>query len=285
MSGLVLDRRGNPIISDEALAVAMKQTLPGVGENLPNAVADVQVQAPADWERQLRELSPQTTEHSWLFFYWYRAKERWVLYDGVPVGLIEPKSLQAPGLTGAELLKALRGAPPRDLPGEQVNPFVSDTQHEMHRLYGVYARPFWVLQGDRGGHQVAFSPDQKEFLIQCGQSEKAPTIGSLPACPFDGRVIQQLQRINRLYALNNDVGLLRASGSSESAAVQSALRQRQIREVSLAMLEQQLGGLSEMVQTLGHRTETADAVIRADGKAAAASEALSAYIETGDFLM
>lgn len=278
---LLLDQFNHPLVSDAARDAA----LPEVGKNLPNSVADVHVPFPVDWERALREQNPKTEQHSWLLAYWYRAKERWVLYDCVPEALINPDQLQAPGMTGRELLRALRGAPPRDLPKAAINPFVSDAQHEMFRVHRVYARPFWVLQGDRGGHQVAYSPDQREFLTQCGRPDKPPAIGSLPACPLDGRVLAQLQRLNRLYVLNNDLSKLRASGSGDAAEVQRAMQDREVRDVSLKMLEQQLGEVVEMVHALGHRSDADGLTIDAAGQSAKASEALAAYIETGDFIM
>ena len=50
-----------------------------------------------------------------------------------------------------ELLGFLNGKPPREL-GEDACPYVSDVQHAFWHTYGVYARPFWVLQGDKGGN-------------------------------------------------------------------------------------------------------------------------------------
>lgn len=281
MSSLLFDQFQRPLVSD----AARDEALPQVGVNLPNSVADVHVQPPADWETALRAISPKTDHHSWLFFYWYRAKERWVLYDGVPRSLILPDQQLGVGFTGRDFFRAVDGAPPRDLPKGQSTPFVSDAQHEMARVYGVYARPFWVLEGERGGHQYAYSPDQKEFLIQCGRSDRPPEIGSAPACPFDGRVIDQLQRLNRLYALNGNIDRLRASGSSEAAEIQRAINDREIRDVSLKMLEQQLGETVEMVRTLGGRKDAEGMTINAAGQAALAAEALAAYVETGDFIM
>ena len=283
--GLLLDQFNRPTASDGVLDAERDRRMPDVGKNLPSAVADVQVPFPADWETALRAVNPKTDLHSWLLPYYYRLQDRWVLYDCVPRALIREDQLQAPGLTGRELLHALEGTAPRDLPHSLTTPFVSDVQHEMYRLHRVYARPYWVLQGDRGGHQVAYSPDQRNFLTECGLPDRPPAIGSLPACPFDERVIGQLQRLNRLYALNGSLDRLRASGSSDAAEVQRAIQDREVREVSLAMLEQQLGDLVEMVHTLGGRKDTSDMVISATGQAAKASEALAAYIETGDFIM
>lgn len=264
---------------------AAKAKDPNVGVNLPNSVADISIEPPGDWEAQLRAISPKSVHHSWLHWYYYRAKDRWVLYDCNPAGLVKPDQMIRPGLMGSEWLALVQGPAPRDLHYSQRNAFVSDMQHAMYRLYDVDAVPFWVLQGDFGGHQYAFSPDQRMFLTETGRDTEPPRVGDLPACPFDGRVIGQLQRQNRLTALQGSIDALRQSGSSDYAEVQRLIQEREIREVSLQMLEQQLGEVGEMVHALGHRKNTRDEVEHRTGEAARASEALAAYIETGNFIM
>jgi hypothetical protein len=254
-----------------------------MGKNRKNGVADVAT-FPA-WLPQLREISPITEQHSFLVPYWYRARERWVLYDGLPIELIDPKQPMGVGAMGHEVIQWLRGPAPRDLEDWQRSPWVSDVQHEMHRLYGVYARPFWVLQGESGGHQVRYSPEQVNFLTQCGAAMEPPAIGSLPPCPFDNRVTVQLQRLSRLVQLNGSVERLRKEGSSDAAEARLAADEKEIRRVSMAMLEAQLSSVGEMVASLGGRKNVSDSVIRADGQASKASEAIAAYIETGQYIM
>lgn len=255
------------------------------GANRDAAVADVSMKPPSEWEAALRRISPQSDLHSWLFFYYYRAKDRWTLYDGVPLKLIDPDQPQAPGLMGFELLDALRGDRPSDRVQSQRTMFVSDTQHEMARVYGVYARPFWVLQGDTGGHQIRFSPEQKQFLTEIGAPTDPPAIGALPACPFDGRVEGQLRRLNRLLQLNGSMQELRNSASGEAADRRLEAEQREIRDIALQMLEQQLAELSDRVRVAGHRKDTHDMVIDATGQAAKAKDALDVYRETGQYVM
>jgi hypothetical protein len=279
---------GMPLLSDlERInrQEHLQRKAPDMGKNVPNSVADVHVQPPPEWEAALREFSPKTRVHSFLIFYWYRLHHTWVLYDGVPLELIDPDQPIAPGLMGRELLLLLEGPPPREAPSFAKQPWVSDAQHEMARIYGVYARPYWVLQGERGGHQYAYSPEQQHFLIQIGRDMSPPKIGTLAPCPFDNRAIVQLQRLNRLYQLNRDVGRLRQSGSSDAADVQQALVEREIRELSMRMLEQQMGEIGDMVATLGKHSEAEDSVIHAPGMAAKAKDAIAQYIETGEYVM
>lgn len=277
----LLDLHGQPLSS----GIPAGAVPSAVGTNLDSGVQDVGIPFPEDWLRDLRELSPVTTAHSYLVPYWYRAKERWVLYDAVPVNLIDPDQPQAPGLMGFELLNLLTGNAPRHRPQYERTPFVSDVQHEMFRRWKVYARPFWILQGDRGGHQVRFSPDQVRFLTETGRSTTPPAVGALDPCPFDGRVTGQLRRVNRLYQLNGSLTELRKSASGEAADRQLEREEREIRAVALDLLEQQLGELAATVKSAANKSVTADQVIQAPGMASQAKDALDVYRETGQYTM
>ncbi len=186
---------------------------------------------------------------------------------------------------GFELLDALKGDAPRDRLQSKRLPFVSDAQHEMARVHGVYARPFWVLQGDTGGHQIRFSPEQQRFLTEIGAPIHPPAIGAMEACPFDGRVESQLRRLNRLTQLHGSIQELRASATGEAADQRLEQEQKEIREISLQMLEYQLGELTDRVRMAGHRKDTANMVIQAPGEAAKAKDALDIYRATGQYTM
>lgn len=262
-------------------------TATGIGVNLPNSVADVSADFP--WMKDLREVSPVTDQHSFLIPYWYRAGARWVLYDATPRALL-PDDDTPPGIpmTGRELLDRLEGPPPRMREAWDFCPYVSDVQHEMYRMHHAYARPFWVLQGDKGGHQYAFSPWQQNVLIAKGLSAEAPKIGSLPACPFDNRTKHQLQHLNRLLQMEGRLDKLRASGTVESANAEMEGIQREIREAEMAFIEEQMTPLVDMSMSLvrgaNSRSEYRDQVVHVSpGIAARAKDAYDRYRETGDY--
>lgn len=260
---------------------------PAVGANLPNSVADVHRPFPADWMQRLREISPVTEQHSWLLPYWYRAGERWVLYDVMPrAQLPDDDTPIAPGMTGKELLERLEGPAPRDREGWDWCPYVSDVQHEMYRVHRVYARPFWVLQGHTGGHQVAFTPYQQNVCLAKRIDPKAPAIGSMPACPFDERVVTQLQRLNRIHQMDGSLERMRKSGTAEGADQATAEHEREIREAELAFLETQLTPLVDAALSVAKRSDARDHLQVVDpGAASAATEALQHYKQTGEYLL
>ncbi len=274
-------------IRAEQLRRKLAERNAGMGRNIPNAIADVSV--PFPWIRELREVSPVTEIHSYLLPFWYRAGERWVLYDAVPRGLI-PDGEASPGvpMTGRELMERLEGPPPREREAWDYCPYVSDVQHEMYRLHKVYARPFWVLQGETGGHQVNFSPWQQNVLIAKGLSAEAPKIGSLPACPFDRRAANQLQHMNRLHRLGDRLDKMQASGSVEAANAQMEAIQREIREAEMAFIEQQMTPVVDMAMSLvrgsNSRSEHRDQIVDClPGTASRAKDAYQRYEATGDY--
>jgi hypothetical protein len=161
---------------------------------------------------------------------------------------------------------------------------VSDVQHEMFRRWLGFARPFWVLQGDAGGHQVKFSPVQSSALLRMGLPPEPPAIGALPPCPFDARAATQLQHLNRLHGFEDSIDRLRRSGSAEYASAEHDRLERQVREAELRFIEAQMRPLVEMASTLSQRSEHADELVLATpGTAARSADAYQEYRETGNF--
>lgn len=256
---------------------------------MPNSVADMAV--PFPWEKELRRISPITGRHSHLRAYWYRVGERWVLYDCLPKALI-PEDGPPPGIPmeAGELHAALNGPPPSSLHFDDRCPFVSDLQHAFWHRYGEYVRPFWVLQGDRGGHQVNFSPWQQNVLLAKNLPPTPPMIGALPYAPFDGRAIQQLQHLNRLHQMDDNLDRLLHSGSKAAADAEMDAIQKEIRLAEAAFIEGQMTPLTDMSMSLARgansRSEHADQLVWVKpGMAARAADAYDEYLETGNYTM
>lgn len=292
MSVKILRSVGQQILEIRAEELRQKRAARNVdsGTNLPNAVADVSIVFP--WEEALRSISPINTIHSHLRAYWYRAGQRWVLYDTLPVELIDDELDTGSMITGKELKDVMAGPRPSErLDWQDLETWpVSDVQHEMFRLWKGFARPFWILQGDLGGHQHKFSPIQSSALLRKGLPPEPPKIGSLPPCPFDNRSIRQLQHLNRLHQLCDSVDALRRSASPEFAAAETDRLEREIRESEMAFIEAQVRPLVEMstslVQGSNTRSEYDNEVIRTPkGFAGKAAEAFDHYMETGQWTM
>lgn len=250
------------------------------------SVADVSIPFPKEWTALLRDVSPVTTIHSYLLPYWYRVGQRWVLYQCLPRELILPDVPVCYGLTGSEFLERVEGLAPRDRPEWDYCAYISDVQHEFYRLHNVYARPFWVLQGDTGGHCVAFEPWQQQLLAAQQLPPKPPQIGTLDPCPFDQRTVAQLRRLNRLEQMRGNLDVLRKTGTREGGDILIEHRQKQIREAELQFLEDQMAPLLDAAKSVHHRADSTDHLCYVQpGTAGRASEALEVYRETGQFTL
>lgn len=250
-----------------------------VGENIKNAITDLSIAFP--WERELREVSPITSVYSHLRAYWYRAKARWVLYDVLPSDAMDDDMDTGSGLLGFELRAIMHGPKIEDRTDDVP---ISPVQQAMWHAWGGFARPFWVLQGEHGGHQVRFSPQQSSALLRMGLPAEPPPIGSLPPCPFDNRAIHQLQHLNRLHQFEDSIERLRKSASTEFAKAEEARIEREVRESEMRFIESQVRPLVEMASSIAHRSELDDELIHvAPGTAAKAKDAYEKYQETGEF--
>lgn len=258
------------------------------GENVGASVRGVHERPPEGWEEALRSVSPITDAFSHLRFFWYKARARWVLYDCVPAPLIHEDELQGGPITGRELVAFLNGPPPRELEEWARCPFVSDAQHEFWRVYKVYARPFWVLQGELGGHQVAFDRWQQDVLRAKQLPVTPPVIGELAPAPFDNRALNQLRHLNRLHHFAGRLDKLRQSGSAEAAQAQMDAIGKEVRAIETAFVESQMAESVEasMALTRGHNPQSylADGhLITLKDQASRSSDALQEYLETGNF--
>lgn len=256
------------------------------GKNLLNAVDDISVSFP--WEAELRLISPINTIHSHLRAYWYRAGQRWVLYDVVPLEAMPDDMDTGSGFSGGDFKAWLKGPRPSDREDwKDLEHYpISDTQYAMGHLWKGLARPFWVLQGENGGHQYRFSPKQAETLARKGLQSDPPRIGELAACPFDNRAIRQLQHLNRLHQFEDSIDRLRKSGSPEAAAAEHERLEREIRESEMAFIEAQMSPVVDAARSFNQKSEHSDMLIQAPaGTASKFKDAYDVYKETGIYTL
>lgn len=140
--------------------------------------------------------------------------ERWMLYHAYPEVFLDPNNE-----VDAQLLAELKGPPPESLrqvipipeapvPGTvRVVPGTSITQRqwELFRQTGRYCQPAWCIQGEHGGHPMAYPPVFQYLMRSKGKRSTPPLPGELPYAPFDGRVIAALKQYENLFVLAGDV--------------------------------------------------------------------------------
>lgn len=161
---------------------------------------------PPEWQEELETVAPKRGDLSYLKLEWEPGEEwdpvqRWVIYQMIPVG----------GNAGDDLFKPMLEGPNPRLFGyyDQVRkkwvrrkgaPMISLHQWKLYKETGRLGQPYWVIQGDRGGHRYDFTKTEKMIISRkTGQREvDAPLMGSLPYAPFDNRVLNKISNLDRL---------------------------------------------------------------------------------------
>lgn len=260
---------------------------------------------PAEWERRLREVSPKPENpvHSWLCGVWEPGEpwseeffwQRWVLYD-----------MQHPLHTDPDIVAQLEGPHPRseghycsasapsglhclcDLKFEgwrgSPTPDITPTQWRLYRETGYVGWPFWVIQGTRGGHKVAFSSQEKAFLQMAGKPTEPPPPGALEYADFDERTIAQIIRWNKLRQFNESLRDFKKAQSPEEYRARAAEHEKALRQQLVDFLDEQMADVAELfirAADTGELGRTRPTAIDYDRLT---PQAIERYVETGHLL-
>jgi len=201
----LLDVHGRPLVSSATVARADRRAAgiaaaSGLGTEGPAEPIDPapslssssrdtfvwDLQPPADWQRQLEEIIPRGEVVSWLWVAWVPGDpadpvQRWVLYEATPAARVSEyfrEAIQGLG-EAADDGEALTA--------EQLR--ILDFWHREKALL----EPFWVIQGERGGHKYRFTETEKARLRLHSLPDDPPLPGALPYAPFDQRVLRQIR--------------------------------------------------------------------------------------------
>lgn len=165
-------------------------------------------EAPVEWTRRLREVSPEMPNLDRLVFRWLEPtnpdgsdrgwanaeRGQWMLYTAKDTRLIDNERAEQFRLHWSEL-------PSDQQEGRKA--VVSDYQHFMWHSQGLYVKPFLILQGPWGGTPAKYTDQEIAFLDGSGCMSEPFPIGMFPACPFDERVVTQISLRDRLLQASN----------------------------------------------------------------------------------
>lgn len=158
---------------------------------------------PDEWTEELERIVPIREGLSYLKIVWepgehWDPAQRWMLYQMWPLSEdhMMKRMLDGPNPRTfgyydkvAKRFKRRRGAP-----------MISMRQWLLYQETGRLAVPYWVVQGDRGGHRWEFTQTEKMIIAhKTGHADVSPpVIGSLPYAPVDNRVFSKLANLDRL---------------------------------------------------------------------------------------
>lgn len=161
---------------------------------------------PKHWQEELERVVPRRGDLSYLKIVWepgewWEPVQRWVIYQMMPLGDNPADDLFKPMLEGPNPRKfgyydRVAGRFIR----ESGAPMISMQQWRLYHETGRLGMPYWVIQGDRGGHRYDFTRTEKLIIARkTGQRDvSAPMMGDLPYAPFDNRVRDKLANLDRL---------------------------------------------------------------------------------------
>lgn len=189
---LLVDRDGQPI----------ELALPG--KSLPLNFT-WENRAPREWQAALDRLTPPNDRVSFLRILWVAADEvvsrtGRVKVDPVQRWVIFQCTRQVPG--AAEFY--LEGPPPH--PKHNPIPLMRE-QWDLYRTEHLYGQPYWIVQGERGGHKRRFTQVEQNILKAQRLPSQAPVPGSLPYAPFDQRVLAKLELLDVMTNWNRAIEL------------------------------------------------------------------------------
>lgn len=210
---------------------------------------------PKEWSDRLAELSPPTNKFSWLKLIWepgypWEIVERYMIYQmvprhGIPLGFLEQlEHALPPSQMGNYYDKHMEWVDERGVSrrGQFVrNPdcIITERAWHLYRETRCWGRPFWVIQGNEGGHKRWFSPNEKKFLKMAGLPIDSPPPGDLPYADFDERVMKRLEEWDLLRGQH---GTLRRSKTLLHGAYSSRYEadERRFREAFVKWLADQV---------------------------------------------
>jgi hypothetical protein len=212
--------------------------------------------------------------------------QRWVIYNLVPVQTMAPGNLLPSGghRTGFWDLRRyleeerpcvcaaeLHGTEDDDKTCRRCQHVSSPIRLKIYRTFmdrGYWAQPFWVIQGDRGGHPTSYNPVEKQFAASLGLPPNPPPTGALPYADLDARVLRCLQERD---LSGTSFGYLRREAQHRREQMERMARYQRARAVM------------ESIDTIldQHSTRFIDDLPKVDRQPIDLSASVARYVETG----
>ncbi len=242
------------------------------------------------WQKELNELFPVSEDTSHLRLVWvpgddwevldegklvHQGIERWYVYEMIPKQFTDPnilyelEEMPEPVVRYDSVMK--------DVARE--DRAVTRLQWRLHKETGLFGKPFWVIQGDNGGHQRFFTTFESQQLILLGLPHNPPLPGTLPYAPYDHRVREKLLKHDRLRRVGDRLMQLKESQKEKYKTLEKDLK-KQFRKDIIAFVCDQIT-LEEGKEIKKGIRDTAPIVETDYERLWAESE--ERYVETGHF--
>jgi hypothetical protein len=202
------------------------------------------------WQDELNELFPVSDDTSYLRLVWvpgddweimdegklvHQGIERWYVYEMLPRQFTDPnilyelEQMPEPVVRYDSVMKSVA----------REDRAVNRVQYRLFKETGLFGRPFWVIQGDNGGHQRFFTTFESQQLILLGLPHNPPLPGTLPYAPYDHRVRAKLLKHDRLRKVGDRLMMLKESQKDKYKSLEKDLM-KQFRKDIIAFVCDQI---------------------------------------------
>lgn len=163
------------------------------------------------WQAELDRIAPPNSGLSFLHLYFEEGYDwepvgRWMIGQVIPAKNIAPsirELLEGPNPADHGHFEMDGHGHPRwvsDLPG------ITRRQWQFYKETGNHLKPYWVVQGSRGGHRYQFSFPERRLISMNGGDPNPPAPGELPYAVPDTRTFAEIGKRdlfrNYAYALD-----------------------------------------------------------------------------------
>lgn len=251
---------------------------------------------PVEWEKELAELdAPPNDRFPWMKLiyeegYPWEPVERYMIYTMIPARMRDSSELHQ------AVFEQLEDPHPPSAHGNYYdtvkeefirdpNCLITERAWHLFRETGCWGRPYWVIQGERGGHKRWFTRVERQILRMAKLPDTPPAPGDLPFAEWDDRVKKRLGMLNMLKGQHGE--RRRAAAEAKGHSVQMEREQemqKQLRKDLLAFLKDQATEIAPDVQAALYKV---DAPRKYRDKAeqialeASMEEGEHIYVETG----
>jgi hypothetical protein len=103
---------------------------------------------------------------------------------------------------------------------------VTRLQWDLFKETQCYAKPYWVIQGDKGGHQRFMTTFESQQMQLMGLPMNPPIPGTLPYAPFDQRVKTKILKHDKLRQIGERLALLKETQKARYKSLQADLEKK-----------------------------------------------------------
>lgn len=163
---------------------------------------------PEQWERELADIDAPPNHRFPYLKLIYEEGYPWEPIERYMIYWMTPERLMNAGIM-PDILEQLQDPDPPSAHGNHYDMeleefirhpdcLITERAWHMYRETGCWGRPYWVIQGERGGHKRWFTRAEQQLLKMQGLPIHPPDPGDLPYAEWDERVKAKLQQLNML---------------------------------------------------------------------------------------